>query len=68
MKRSRWLSRVLRSMLFLVPGTALLGSSCAADLRDSVAAAGMDFVEDATLQFLKSVFPVQDILNPQAQS
>ncbi|GMU21777.1 MAG: hypothetical protein AMXMBFR13_18660 [Phycisphaerae bacterium] len=63
MRRQRQLIRVGKVVLWLVPGTAVLGTSCAADLRDAVTGAGVDFVGVATGELLQALFPVDQMVN-----
>ena len=66
MRRWRWSSGLLKMVLWVVPGTALLGSSCASDIRDAVRGAGLDFVEGAAGQVLETFIPVDNLLAPLA--
>lgn len=58
-RTSRWISR---AMLWIIPGSMILGTSCVGDIRKSIVAAGLGFVEDSAGAFLESTFPVSDLL------
>ncbi len=62
MSASRWTSRLLKLALSVCLGGTLLSTSCGEDIRNSVKAAGLDFVEGAASDLLDTLFPVQDIL------
>lgn len=62
MTRNRWLIRLLRAMMWAVPGAAVAGSSCASDIKDAAVAAGLDFVEDSIGEVLSTLVPVADVL------
>ena len=62
MKRRRWGVRVLVVLAYLAPGAVLMGSSCAADVRDAVINAGVSFIGDAASQLLDAVFPLEEIV------
>ena len=62
MKRSYWMIRVFRGIAWAIPGTALLGSSCASDVKGAAVAAGLDFVEDSIGEVLGTLIPVADVL------
>lgn len=62
MKRRRWIGRVFVVLAYLVPGAAVMGTSCAADVRDTVIDAGVDFVGDSVGEFLDALFPVSEIV------
>lgn len=61
MQRS-WMTCLMRLLLWTVPGVAVLGSSCAADLKNAVVSAGLDFVEDSVGEALNTLIPVGDVL------
>lgn len=53
----------MRAFLSLgVPGAAVFGTSCIEDVRNSVIAGSLDFVEDSTITVLDSLIPVGEIL------
>lgn len=55
----RWVRALLS---FGVPGAAVFGTSCIEDVRNSVIAGSLDFVEDSTITVLESLIPVGEIL------
>ena len=58
---SKWISRAL---LWIIPGSAVLGTSCAGDIRKNLVAAGLGFVKDGAGSVLDAAFPVADWLSP----
>ena len=58
----RMARKVTIMVIGLASGTALLGSSCTADVRDSLVSAGLDFVGDSAITVLDTLIPVEDIL------
>jgi len=48
--------------MLLAPGAAVLGTSCAYDVRKSLVKAGLDFVHGAAGDILAAAFPVVDVL------
>jgi hypothetical protein len=48
-----------------LPGALAFGTSCLGDIRKSLVAAGLDFVEGTAGTVLETVFPVDDILSNQ---
>jgi hypothetical protein len=46
----------------LFPGASLLGSSCAQDIRNSIVAAGLDFVEQSAGTVLDALVPVEEFV------
>ncbi|MEK7710968.1 MAG: hypothetical protein AAB341_03645 [Planctomycetota bacterium] len=64
MAKRDWKLRIGSLIVFAVPGT-LLGTSCASDLRRSVVAAGLDFVESSAGDVLSTLFPLDQILDGQ---
>ncbi len=58
---SKWISRAL---LWIIPGSAVLGTSCAGDIRKNLVAAGLGFVKDGAGSVLDTAFPVSDWLSP----
>ena len=64
MTKSPWIIRLVQRMMWLVPGAAIVGTSCGlTDIRDAAVAAGLDFVEDSASEVLNAVFPVGEILS-----
>lgn len=64
MTRPSWLLRVTTSAITVLAGTTLFGSSCAADIRDGIRSAGLDFVEGTAGSILDRFIPIDDFLNP----
>ncbi len=64
MRKRRVISRIAIALMWLVPGTMALGSSCARELRDSMVDAGTGFVADTAVDVLEVLFPVADWLTP----
>lgn len=62
MAKRDWKIRIGSLIVFAVPGT-LLGTSCASDIRRSVVAAGLDFVEGSAGLVLETLFPIEDALD-----
>jgi hypothetical protein len=62
MKRSPWLSRFLKVLISLSAGGTLIGTSCGEDLRNTVRAAGLDFVKSSSGTALQTFIPIKDIL------
>lgn len=62
MNRSKQKMRLSKCTLLLVPGASLLGTSCAEDLRLSIVAAGLDFVESSAGTILETLIPVEDFI------
>lgn len=54
----------MRMVMWAVPGSAILPSSCASDIRDSLVAAGLDFVEDSARAVLDAMIPLDLWLVP----
>lgn len=54
---SKWISKAL---LWIIPGSAVLGTSCAGDIRKSLVSAGLGFVEDSAGTVLEATFPVEE--------
>ncbi|MBI4716674.1 MAG: hypothetical protein HY763_02635 [Planctomycetes bacterium] len=46
----------------VVPGAIALGTSCAQDIRHSIVAAGLDFVEGTAGTILGEAFPVDELV------
>ena len=63
MTRPRTISRVTATLIWLVPGTAILGTSCTTEFRDSLVDAGASFVADTAADVLEALFPVGDWLS-----
>jgi hypothetical protein len=64
MAKRDWKLRIGSLIVFAAPGM-LLGTSCASDIRRSVVAAGLDFVEGSAGDVLSALFPLDQILNGQ---
>ncbi len=62
MSKRTWVTRLARLTLLLAPGAAVLGTSCAYDVRKSLVKAGLDFVHSAAGDILAAAFPVADVL------
>ena len=63
MMKSGWVSRLMRGVMWLVPGAAVLGTHCSAsDIRDALVSAGLDFVQDSASQVLSTLIPVEEIM------
>jgi hypothetical protein len=62
MTKSNWRSRAMRAMVWLAPGATLLGTSCGAEVRDAVIAAGADFVGASLGTILETLIPVDTLL------
>ena len=60
-----WRARMGRLAMLAVPGMMVLGTSCATDIRHSIVAAGLDFVESSAGDVLSLIFPLQDQLGGQ---
>ena len=58
----RKMARKATVILWIVTGSVLLGSSCAADIRDTLVGAGLDFVGDSAVTVLETFVPVEAIL------
>jgi len=65
MKEFHSMMRKATFMMWTASGTVMLGSSCAADIRDSIMSAGLDFVADSAKTVLDTLVPVEDMLNGQ---
>ena len=63
MNRSRRVSRLAMALMWLVPGTGLLGTSCVKELRDGLIDAGVAFVGDTAADVLQALFPLGDWLS-----
>ncbi|GMU22465.1 MAG: hypothetical protein AMXMBFR13_25510 [Phycisphaerae bacterium] len=57
-----------RMVMWLVPGSMVLGTSCGAQLKDSVVGAGVDFVGQSVLTALEILIPVEDIVAGDGQA
>ena len=55
-------ARLVRLALVVLPGSAVLATSCAQDIRNTIVLAGLDFVEGAAGTLLEAAFPVGEIL------
>ena len=62
----RWMSRKIAIALWVATGSVLLGSSCTSDIRDTLVAAGYDFVGDSATTALETLIPVESILTEWA--
>ena len=58
-------ARARRLVVWVLPGALAFGTSCLGDIRKSLVAAGLDFVEGTAGTVLETVFPVDDILSNQ---
>jgi len=67
MSRPHRISRIAMALLWFVPGTMVLGSSCARDFRDDLVAAGTGFVADTAIDVLEALFPVADWVTAATQ-
>jgi len=63
MTRSCWVTRTVRLIMWLVPGAGMFGSSCASDVRESLVAASLDFVEESAGEVLNALIPVDEVLS-----
>ena len=54
--------RFVRILVRLAPGSLLFGSSCLSDLRDSLVAGTLDFVEGTATDTLTTLLPISDLL------
>lgn len=63
MRNASRVGRVMRrALLWAVPSAMALGTGCLYDVRQSVVAAGLDFVEGTASTLIETLFPVADIL------
>lgn len=62
MRRNGFVNRLVRVAVCAIPGAAIFGTSCAADIRKSIVAAGLDFVEGTAGTILSTVIPVEDFV------
>ena len=62
MTRNKWVTRTLKVIMLLAPGTILLGTSCGASVRDSAITAGADFVGTSIGKILDALVPVDTLL------
>ncbi len=63
--KQNWVLRFGRGVVLVATGGMVLGTSCARDIRESVVAAGLDFVEGSAGIILESLFPVDEVINPE---
>lgn len=63
--KQNWVLRFGRGLVLVATGGMVLGTSCARDIRESVVAAGLDFVEGSAGIILESLFPVDEVINPE---
>ena len=61
--QSSWSKRARRLVLWVLPGALAFGTSCLGDMRKSLVAAGLDFVEGTAGSILQAVIPVDEILS-----
>jgi len=66
MKQRSWKGRVALALLWLVPGTMTLATSCGKEFRDAAVGAASDFVSETIGDVLGTLFPVGNWLNPPA--
>ena len=62
-RRFQGVKRLRRRMTWVVPGALALGTSCLGDVRKSLVAAGLDFVQDSAGIVLDAAFPIDEILS-----
>ena len=62
MAKGKWVTRTLKVILLLAPGTILLGTSCGASVRDSAISAGADFVGTSLGKVLDALIPVDTLI------
>ena len=62
--KQNWVVRFGRGLVLVASGGMVLGTSCARDIRESLVAAGLDFVEGSAGIVLESMFPVEEVINP----
>lgn len=62
MMNRKWVTRTVKMILWLVPGTMLLGTSCGAELRASSIGALADFVGASLGELLEAWVPVDNLL------
>lgn len=51
-----------RALLWVVPSAMALGTGCLYDVRQSVIAAGLDYVESTATLVLETFIPVEDLI------
>lgn len=66
MTRSGWVTRITKAILWIVPGTTLLGTSCGVEVRNSLIGATADFAGDSLTILLGALLPIEDWVNPDA--
>jgi hypothetical protein len=49
-------------VVLAVPGASLMGTSCLEDVRQSLVAGGLDFVESSATELLEAAFPLDALL------
>ena len=54
---------IRRAAMLLVPCATVLGTGCLYEIRQSVIAAGLDFVEGTVGTVIETLIPVEDILS-----
>lgn len=62
MNTATW-RRWMKWGLIALPGSALLGTSCAEDVRLSLVSAGLDFIESSAGTVLETLIPVDDFVD-----
>lgn len=63
--KKNWMVRFGRGVILMATGSMVLGTTCARDVRESLVAAGLDFVEGSAGIVLESLFPVEELVNPE---
>lgn len=62
MAKSIWTKRWVRTAVWIVLGTAIMGSDCSEGTKESIMAAGFDFAEETATAILNTLFPVTAFL------
>jgi hypothetical protein len=62
MKRNRWVTLTVKTLLWLAPGAALFGTSCGAEFRASAIGASADFLGTTIGTLLEAYFPVDNLV------
>jgi hypothetical protein len=52
-----------RAAALAIPGAMVLGTTCASEIRDSVVAASLDYVESTATLVLETFIPVEDFVS-----
>ena len=63
--KQNWVVRFGRGMILVASGGMVLGTTCTRDIRESLVAAGLDFVEGSAGIVLESLFPIEAAVNPE---